>query len=94
MNVTLRVLAKFAARHPESRKPLMRFLEIAAKADWPHFPAVKRTFPATDYAPSTGLLIFDIRGNKYRLLAVVNFGKQALSIEHVLTREEYDREKL
>jgi len=34
-----------------------------------YFPAVKETFPATDYAPSTGTLIFDIGGNKYRLIA-------------------------
>jgi mRNA-degrading endonuclease HigB of HigAB toxin-antitoxin module len=37
--------------------------------------AVKRTFPATDYASETQTLIFDIGGNKYRLIAHVDFAE-------------------
>ena len=61
---------------------------------WPHFPAVKETFPATDYAPATGTLIFNIGGNKYRLIARVDFEEQLLVIQTVLTHQEYDREDL
>ena len=43
-------IAKFARKHASSRRPLQRFLEIARAAEWPHFPAVKRTFAVTDYA--------------------------------------------
>jgi mRNA interferase HigB len=75
-------------------KPLQRFLEIARGADWPHFPALKQTFPATDLVRKTGKAIFDIGGNKYRLIAVVNFEKQALLIEEVLSHEKYNRENL
>jgi len=39
-------------------------------------------------------MIFDIGGNKYRVIAIVNFEKQAMLIEKVLTHEEYSREKL
>lgn len=63
------VIAVFARKHPASRKPLQRFMMIARAAVWPHFPAVKDTFPATDYAPATGTLIFNVSGNKYRLIA-------------------------
>ncbi len=85
-------VAKFAAKHASSRKPLQRFLEIVRSSEWPHFPGVKRTFPATDYAPSSGTLIFDICGNKYRLVTRVDFEEQILFIQSVLTHEEYDRE--
>jgi mRNA interferase HigB len=88
------VLAKFAGKHAAARKPLQRFLEIARGADWPHFPALKQTFPATDLGRKTGKAIFDIGGNKYRVIAVVNFEKQALLIEEVWTHEEYSRENL
>jgi mRNA interferase HigB len=88
------MLAKFAGRHAAARKSLQRFLEIARGADWPHFPALKRTFPATDLGRKTGKAIFNIGGNKYRVIAVVNFEKQALLIEKVLTHEEYNRENL
>jgi hypothetical protein len=57
------VIAGFAKKHPASRKPLHRFVTIARAALWPHFPAVNETFPATDYAPATGTLIFNIGGN-------------------------------
>jgi mRNA-degrading endonuclease HigB of HigAB toxin-antitoxin module len=39
---------------------------------------VKRSFPAADYAPRTGTLIFDIGGNQYRLVARVDFEEQVL----------------
>jgi mRNA-degrading endonuclease HigB of HigAB toxin-antitoxin module len=74
------VIAGFAKRHPASRKPLQRFAAIARAALWPHFPAVRETFPATDYAPATGTLIFDIRGKKYRLITRVDFEEQLLAI--------------
>ena len=86
------VVARFAGKHADSRKPLQRFMAIAREADWPHFPAVKRTFPATDLGKQSGRLIFDIGGNKYRLIASVDFVEQILVIERVLTHENYDRE--
>ncbi len=87
-------LANFAKKHADSRKPLRRFLSIAQKAAWPHFVAVKQSFPATDYAHATGTLIFDIGGNKYRLVARVDFEEQILYVQRVLTHEEYNRENL
>jgi mRNA interferase HigB len=88
------VIAGFAKKHPASRKPLQRFATIARSALWPHFPAVKETFPATDYAPATGTLVFNVGGNKYRLIARVDFEEQLLAIQAVLTHREYDREDL
>jgi mRNA interferase HigB len=85
------IVVRFAQKHAVSRKSLQRFLEIARAADWPHFPALKRSFAAADYR-SPSLVIFDIGGNKYRLIATVNFQKQILLIERVLTHEEYNRE--
>jgi mRNA interferase HigB len=87
-------IAEFAKQHPASRKPLQRFVAIARAAVWPHFPALKETFPATDYAPATGTLIFNVGGNKYRLIARVDFEEQLLVIQTVLTHREYDREDL
>jgi mRNA interferase HigB len=85
-------VTKFARKHPASRKPLQRFLEIAKQAAWPSFVAVKSTFAATDYAG--GRLIFDIGGNKYRIIASVDFEEQMLVVEAILTHGEYNREVL
>jgi mRNA interferase HigB len=82
-------VARFAKKHPGARKPLERFLAIVRQANWEHFPDVKRSFPAADYV--SGRIVFDIRGNNYRLVTIVSFEKQLLSIENVFTHEEYDR---
>lgn len=84
----------FAKQHAASRKPLARFLAVARAAAWKHFPEVKQTFPATDYAAATGTLIFDMGGNKYRLIARVDFAGQLLFIQTVMTHEKYNRENL
>jgi len=77
------VIAGIDKKHPASRKPLQRFVTIARAALWPHFPAVKETFPATDYAPATGTLIFNIAGNKYRLIGRIDFEEELLAIQTV-----------
>jgi mRNA interferase HigB len=86
------ILARFAAKHAGSRRPLQRFLEIAREAEWPHYSAVKDTFGPTDMIKQSGRLIFDIGGNKYRLIASVDFKEQLLVIEQVLTHADYERE--
>lgn len=86
------LIARFAKKHSASLKPLQRFLGIARAADWPHFPALKRSFGAADYT-SNGMVIFNIGGNKYRLVATISFQRQILLIERVLTHEEYSRKE-
>jgi mRNA interferase HigB len=88
------VLAKFARKHPLARKPLSRFLAIVRSAAWLHFPDLKQTFSSADFAPTAGVTIFDIGGNKYRVIAIVNFEKRIVFIQEALTHEEYNREKL
>jgi len=87
-------IARFSRKYADSRKVLQRFLSIAREAEWPHFPAVKRTFGTADYAPSTGTVIFDLGGNKYRLIARVDFAEKAMFIERIMTHEQYDRGSL
>ena len=85
---------QFAKQHAASRKPLARFLAIARAATWKHFPEVKQTFQAADYASATGSIVFDIGGNKYRLIARADFAEQMLFIQTVTTHEKYNRENL
>jgi len=67
---------------------------MATAGQWKHFPELKRTFPAADYAPESGTVIFNIGGNKYRLIARVDFEERILSVEAVMTHEDYEKETL
>jgi len=56
-----------------------------------HFVDLKKTFGSADQVrPYT---VFGISGNKFRLIAVVDYGLQSVSIECVLTHAQYDEER-
>lgn len=58
-------------------------------ADWKHFPDVRETFTTADWVD--GKIVFDIKGNDYRLIAIAQFENDTLYIRQVLTHEEYDK---
>lgn len=87
------VLAQFGTRYADSRRPLARFLGLVKAAQWKHLLDLKQSFSSADYT-SSGIMVFDIGGNKYRVLASVDFVAQIVDLRAVLTHEEYDREKL
>ena len=63
-----------------------------AKGSKPHdFAAMKALFPAIDKVGE--LHVFDIGGNKLRLIAYVRYRSQKLYIKHVLDHREYERGK-
>jgi len=47
------------------------------------------TFPTADRVGD--LVVFNIGGNKYRLIASIHFNRSKVYIRHVLTHQEYDR---
>jgi len=53
---------------------------------------LKQTFGSVDMVPVKGRdpYVFDIGGNKYRLVAAIHFNTQKLFVRHVLTHPEYD----
>jgi mRNA interferase HigB len=89
-----RILTSFARKHADARKPLARFLTIVEQAQWVNAQALKQTFPAADLGKRTGVTIFDIGGNNYRLTAFVNYESQQVAITGVFTHAEYEGLKL
>ncbi len=87
-------IAKFGKKHADSRKPLARFLEIAKGAERKHLADLKATFSSADYTPESGVVVFNIGGNKYRLTAAVDFEEKLLSIQAIMTHNDYTRENL
>lgn len=83
------VLREFVALHPDAAVSLQRWYLETKKADWPHFDAMRRTFSHAD-AVGNDRYVFNIRGNRYRLVALVNFRIRAVFILFVGTHTEYD----
>jgi mRNA interferase HigB len=87
--ISRKALRKFWEDHPESQSPLSRWYTIVRKTDFKDFNALRATFPSADWVE--GLVVFNIGGNKYRLIAAVHFNRGRVYIRHVLPHEEYDQ---
>jgi mRNA interferase HigB len=88
--VSYKAIRIFCARYPQAKEALDRWYRIAKRATWTTFAEVKQTFGAADFVAP--YVVFDIGGNKYRLIAEINFRRKVLFVRHVLTHKEYDRE--
>lgn len=87
--ISRKTLREFWERHPESESPLTRWYAIVRKTDFKDFNELRTTFPSADWVE--GLIVFNIGGNKYRLIAAIHFNRGRVYIRHVLTHEEYDQ---
>jgi mRNA interferase HigB len=87
--ITRKRLNEFAARHPGTRSALAQWYRLARKARFRSFVDLRQTFPSADVVGK--FTLFDIGGNKCRLIAAIHYNRGKLYIRHVLTHEEYDR---
>ncbi|OHB53169.1 MAG: hypothetical protein A2Y07_10510 [Planctomycetes bacterium GWF2_50_10] len=92
--IARKTLREFSALHPKSAKCLDAWWLITSKAKWADFAQVKKTFAATDlfHKNNRQYLIFDIGGNKYRIVASVTWASFTMYIKFVLTHPEYEKQ--
>jgi mRNA interferase HigB len=67
------------------------WFRAARAAHWRSLADVRRSFPDADLVGA--VLIFNIRGNRYRLIVTGVFARQALYVKALLTHKEYDRKE-
>ena len=73
--------------HPHARNAMDHWYRVAKRATWSSFADVKQSFNTADsVAPH---VVFDIGGNKYRLIAKMNFLRSVLFIRAIMTHKEY-----
>lgn len=74
-----------------AKKSLIEWHQVVADASWRHFADVKQSYNSVDrYGNKT---IFDVGGNKYRIIAVIDFELQKVFIRAVMDHKEYDKGK-
>jgi mRNA interferase HigB len=84
-------LLGFAEKHPNTSASLDAWYRIVKQSEIAHFSKLREIFPSADKVDN--LTVFNIGGNKIRLIAAVHYNTQCLYIRHVLTHKEYDKEK-
>ena len=89
--ISRKKLKEATARHSDLEAPLDAWFRIAKRAVWETLTDVRRTFSSADSVER--FTVFNIKGNKYRLITEINYRRQRIYIRHVLTHAEYEQEK-
>ena len=88
--ISRKALSQFWEEYPDSKNALQRWYKIVRQTEFKGFAELRRTFPSADKVE--GLIVFNIGGNKYRLIASIHFNRGKVYVRHVLTHSEYDKE--
>jgi len=82
-------IREFTTLHAESNNALENWYEITAGSNWKNFHEMKNTFNSVD-SVGNDRYVFNIKGNDYRLVALIIFKKRTLFILFIGTHKEYD----
>jgi mRNA interferase HigB len=84
------ILQEFGKSHADAIEPLNDWWAKTRKADWATLQDIKNTFNSVDYV-GNDRYVFNIRGNKYRLVAMIFFDIRTIYIRYVGTHSNYDK---
>jgi mRNA interferase HigB len=83
-------LKEYVEAHPESKVALQNWVSIIKKSNWTCFADIKKSYNSVD-SVGNQRYVFDIKGNNYRLVAVIKFTIQFVYIRFIGTHKEYDK---
>ena len=88
--IALRTLKQFWKKHPDAAHPMRQWYDDARRADW-KTPHELKTSYATASIVSSDRVVFNIKGNSYRLVVRINYHYRVIYIRFVGTHAEYDQ---
>ena len=89
--ITRKRLNEFAEKHPDAKSALVRWYALMRTTRFSSFVHLRELFPQADQVGR--FTVFNIGGNKVRLIAAVHYNRNKIYIRHVLTHQEYDTGK-
>jgi mRNA interferase HigB len=87
--ISQKALSNFWKKHPEAETPLRAWGLNVERLSWPDFHAVRAVYGSADQVGRC--VVFNLGGNKFRLIAVIHYNTQRVYVRNVLTHAEYDR---
>ena len=93
-NNTMRIISKstlveYYTKEPKAKTALEEWYEKTKKSEWTCFADIKNTFNSVD-AVGNQRYVFNIKGNDYRLIVLIQFTPKTVYIRFVGTHKEYD----
>jgi mRNA interferase HigB len=81
-------LKEFWTKHPDSKRPLETWFKTIDRSTFKTWNELKAAFPTVDKVGDK--IVFNIGGNKYRLVTVIHFNRGKVFVRYVFTHKEYD----
>ena len=88
--ITRKRLLDFSKLHPEMESALDRWYRITKNTDFKSFNELRKVYPSADQVGK--YTVFNIGGNKIRLIAAIHYNRKIIYIRHVLTHKECDKD--
>lgn len=88
--ISFKILREYFEKEPKSKAALVEWHSKIKKAEWKNFADMRKTFNSVDNV-GNGRYIFNIKGNNYRLVAVVRFKFKKVLIRWIGNHKEYDK---
>jgi len=76
--------------HRDAEAPLQQWFKTVSRAGWRNLAEVRETYPHAD--PVGDCTVFNVGGNKYRLVTKIFYQHQTVLVRAVMTHREYDEE--
>jgi mRNA interferase HigB len=88
--VALSTLRAFWLKHPNAEVPLRAWYTLASRANWKTSNQIKSAYRSASFVGSSRV-VFNIKGNDYRLVVLVRYDKGLMFVRFVGTHAQYDR---
>lgn len=84
-------LQRVARKHADVANALAVWRAVVTAARWTNFAQLKADLPSADYVPP--FTVFNVKGNKYRLITLIDYAEQVVVTRDVLTHATYSKGK-
>jgi len=88
--ISRRTLREFLEKHPDARQPLETWFADVSRAVWNSPAEVKAIYRNASFI-ANNRVVFNIKGNRYRLVVAVAYPHRLVFIRFIGTHEEYDQ---
>jgi mRNA interferase HigB len=87
--ISFKTLREYAEIHADCQEPLSNWYKVCSKAKWSNLVEVQKIFPKAEAVGN--FTVFNIKGNKYRLIVSIDYEWELIYIKYILTYAEYDK---
>jgi mRNA interferase HigB len=89
--MSIRNLRRDVARYPDAQHPIEDWYNIVRRTDWANLEVVRETY--RDAEAVGNFTVFNIKGNKYRLIVDIDYESGTVYYKCFLTHAEYDKDR-